>query len=206
LSRTAAVYGILLAAGESRRMGFPKPLLRIDGETYLERLVAAMRPAVDGLIIVLGAHREMISRAIPRGPGISTVTNPNYPDGQLSSLKVALRRIPENAAAVMVHLIDHPTVTSTTFSQMVETWRNSPAPILIARYRGRRGHPVIFERRLFDELLAAPDNQGARIVVNADPDRVTYCEVEDPGVSLDLDTPADLIAAGLEPPPVSHAR
>ena len=82
-------------------------------------------------------------------------------------------------------------------------WKRS-APILIARYHGRRGHPVLFAKRVFSELLAAPDGEGARFVVNADPARVVYVEVEDPGVTLDLDTPEDLKRAGLALPPADR--
>ncbi|HEY2663799.1 MAG TPA: NTP transferase domain-containing protein, partial [Candidatus Binataceae bacterium] len=72
--------------------------------------------------------------------------------------------------------------------------------ILAARHHGRRGHPVIFSRALFDELLDAPEDHGARAVVNRVPSRVAYFEVEDSGVTLDLDTPADLKAAGVDLP------
>ena len=73
----------------------------------------------------------------------------------------------------------------------------SGKPIVIARYQGRRGHPVLFERSLFQELLDAPEDQGARVVVNADASRVGYVDVDDAGTVLDLDTPADLVRAGL---------
>jgi molybdenum cofactor cytidylyltransferase len=180
-------------------MGFPKPLLRIGSETYLQHLAAAMLHAVDRLVVVLGAHTERIQPSLPADPRITVVKNVAFARGQLSSLKVALANVAD-ASAVMVHLIDHPRVRAETFSAIVEHYQGEGKPIVIARCKGRRGHPVIFDRSVFPELLAAPEDQGARAVVNADPDRIAYCEVEDDGVLIDLDTPADLERVGLIKP------
>ena len=72
---------------------------------------------------------------------------------------------------------------------------------MIARHDGHRGHPVIFDRTMFAELQSAPEEEGARYVVNADASRVAYVDLDDPGINLDLDTPSDLARAGLPPPP-----
>ena len=199
------IYGVLLAAGESRRMGFPKPLLRIGSETYLEHLTTAMLDAVDRLIIVLGAHIDKIRPTLPDDPRITVVENPNYVRGQLSSLKVALAQATD-AQAIVMHLIDHPQVKAATFRAVVEYYERLRKPIVIARCEGRRGHPVIFDRAVFQELLEAPEAEGARVVVNADPLRVAYCDVADGGVVLDLDTPADLARAGMRGPDQSRNR
>jgi len=195
------VEGILLAAGESRRMGFPKPLLRLNSHTFIEHAALAMLDSVAQLIIVLGAHAERVRAAIPRDSRVTVVDNPDWRQGQLSSLRTGLCAIGRDAAAAMVHLTDHPTVQPATYSALASEFGRSPTQILIARHHGRRGHPVIFARGIFDELMVAPNEGGARVVVNADPSRVAYLEVDDPGVTLDLDTPADLARAGLPPPP-----
>jgi molybdenum cofactor cytidylyltransferase len=197
----APIGGILLAAGESRRMGFPKPLLKIGAQTFVERAARAMLSVVEPLVVVLGAHAGRIRPAVPRDARIAIVENPDFARGQLSSLKVGLRAIPPRCAAAMVHLADHPTVAPATFRAVAAEYARSRGKIVVARYAGRRGHPVLFDRALFPELLDAPDEQGARFVVNADPARVAYVEVDDPGVTLDLDTPEDLRGAGLAPPP-----
>ncbi len=180
-------------------MGFPKALLRIDGETYLQHLAATMLTSVDHLVVVLGAHIERIRRTVPQDLRLTVAENRNYKRGQLSSLKVALRQAGD-ASAVMMHLIDHPRVKGETFRAVVEEYERTGKPIVIARYDGRRGHPVLFDRSVFGELLAAPEDQGARVVVNADPSRVAYCDVNDEGILLDLDTPADVSRAGLAGP------
>jgi molybdenum cofactor cytidylyltransferase len=195
--RTKRIEGILLAAGESRRMGFPKPLLRLNGETYLSHIAASMLVTVERLIIVLGAHRDAVMAVVPADKRISVIDNPNYAMGQLSSIKAGLRAVSAQADAAIVHLVDHPTVLPETFGRLAAEYQLSGKPILVARCRGHRGHPVLFDRSVFDELQQAPIEVGARAVVKANTDRVIYVDVDDPGVLLDLDTPADLAQAGL---------
>jgi molybdenum cofactor cytidylyltransferase len=92
-------------------------------------------------------------------------------------------------------------VRAETFAAVVDSYWRVGKPIAIARHQGRRGHPVLFAREMFVELAAAPEDQGARAVVAADPSRVSYVDVDDPGVLTDLDTPEDLERAGLARPP-----
>ncbi|MGA2411716.1 MAG: nucleotidyltransferase family protein [Candidatus Binataceae bacterium] len=194
------VEGLLLAAGESRRMGYPKPLLIVDGLTFIAKSAAAMLAVTSRLIVVLGAHADRVRAAMPRDQRVVAAMNPDFSRGQLSSLKAGLAHISPDADAVIVHLADHPLVRLATFEALMAEYERSQKPIVIARYEGRRGHPVIFARSLFGELLAAPEDQGARVVVNADPSRIAYLESGDPGTVLDLDTPADLAQAGLAVP------
>ncbi len=193
--------GIILAAGESRRMGYPKPLLKIGGRTFIEQISETMLAVVPRLVIVIGAHRERVRAAIPRDARITIAENPDYSRGQLSSLKVGLAAVQADSAGAIVHLADHPAVRVETFRAIVDSYSRTGKPIVIARHDGRRGHPVIFDRALFPEILSAPEKEGARFVVNADASRVAYVDLDDPGINLDLDTPADLARAGLPPPP-----
>ncbi len=198
---SARFEAILLAAGESRRMGYPKPLLKLGSRTFIEILAAAMLQSVARLIVVVGAHGDAVRSAMPSDPRIAVVENPDYLRGQLSSIKVAVPHVGLDAAGALIHLADHPMVRAETFAAVIDGYRRVGRPIAIARYRGRRGHPVLFARELFGELAAAPEDQGARVVVAADPDRVAYIDVDDPGVLTDLDTPEDLDRAGLDRPP-----
>jgi molybdenum cofactor cytidylyltransferase len=192
--------GIILAAGESRRMGHPKPLLQIGGQTFIERIAESMLAVVPRLVIVLGAHCDRVRAAIPRDARIAIVENPNYACGQLSSLKVGLGALQPDSAGALVHLGDHPVVRLETFRAIVEFYYQTGKPIVVARHDGHRGHPVVFDRALFSELQSAPEEEGARHVVNADLSRVAYIDLDDPGINLDLDTPSDLERAGLPPP------
>ncbi len=202
--KTKRIEGILLAAGESRRMGFPKPLLRMNGETFMGRSAASMLATVERLIIVLGAHREAVTAAVPADDRISIVENPDYTLGQLSSIKAGLGAVSAHADAAIVHLVDHPTVLPETFRRLAHEYQSSGKPILVVRCRGGRGHPVLFDRSIFDELQQAPTDVGARAVVKANADRVIYLDVDDAGVLLDLDAPADLARAGLPPVPARY--
>jgi molybdenum cofactor cytidylyltransferase len=193
--------GIILAAGESRRMGFPKPLLKIAEQTFIERIAGSMLAVVPRLVIVLGAHSDRVRAAIPRDARIVIVENPNYSRGQLSSLKVGLSAVQLDSKGALIHLGDHPMVRAETFAAIVESYNQLDKPIVIARHEGRRGHPLIFDRAIFAELQSAPEEEGARHVVNVDASRVAYVDLNDPGINLDLDTPSDLARAGLPPPP-----
>jgi molybdenum cofactor cytidylyltransferase len=194
------IEGILLAAGESRRMGYPKPLLLIDGKTFIEKIAATMLAVVPRLVIVLGAHRDRVRAAIPHDERIEIVENPNYSLGQLSSLKIGLGALRTDSDGAIVHLADHPGVRVESFRAIVDSYERTGKPIVIARNGGRRGHPVLFDRSMFAELQNAPEGEGARHVVNADASRVEYVDLDDPGINLDLDTPADLARAGLPAP------
>jgi len=181
-------------------MGYPKPLLKVGDETFVAHLAAAMLPVVARLIIVVGAHADRVLPAITEDPRITVVDNPDWVRGQLSSIKAGIRALAPEVSAALIHLTDHPMVKATTFAAVVDAHRQSGKPIVIARHDGRRGHPVLFDRSMFTELLDAPEDQGARVVVNADASRIVYADVDDPGILLDLDTPEDLARAGFELP------
>jgi molybdenum cofactor cytidylyltransferase len=191
----------LLAAGESRRMGYPKPLLKIGERTFVEHTIVTMLEVVPKLVVVLGAYAERIRAAIPQDPRVIVAENHEFSRGQLSSLRAGIEELPVEIDGVMVHLTDHPTVRPDTFRAVLKRYGQGGEQIVISRYQERRGHPLIFDRSVFDELLHTRDSDGAHAVVNADPSRVTYVEVDDPGVVLDLDTPEDLAGAGLGSPP-----
>jgi molybdenum cofactor cytidylyltransferase len=195
-----AIEGILLAAGESRRMGYPKPLLKVGDETFVAHLAAAMLKVVAHLTVVVGAHSDRVRPAIPADTRIRVVNNPDWVRGQLTSIKAGVRALPPEASAAIIHLTDHPTVKAETFAAVLDAYRQSGKPIVIARHAGHRGHPVLFDRSMFPELLDAPEEQGARVVVNADASRVVYTDVDDPGILLDLDTPEELARAGFALP------
>src|SRR5271168_358044 len=136
------IEGILLAAGESRRMGYPKPLLPIDGKTFIEKIAATMLAVVPRLVIVIGAHGDRVRAAIPRDRRIEVVENPDHSRGQLSSLKIGLAAIQTGCAGVLVHLADHPMARVGSFRAVVDSYERTLKPIVIARSGGQRGHPV----------------------------------------------------------------
>src|SRR5712691_5579332 len=144
------ISGIILSAGESRRMGSPKALLRYQGKTFIERICNAYLTAnIDELIVVLGARADELRRALPAHPTLRTVVNPRYFQGQLSSLMTGIGALSSESEAVIVNLVDHPLVTAETIKALIASFRAAPLPILIAAYQGRRGHPVLFSSQVY---------------------------------------------------------
>jgi molybdenum cofactor cytidylyltransferase len=183
--------GVILSAGRSQRMGRPKALLEYGGATFLERIVGLASAAhLEPIKIVVSGHGDRIEQRHPQFAAM--LINNDRPElGQLHSLHLALRSLPDECDGAMVFLIDHPAVKDTTLTEMITTFARGPAQIIIPICKGRRGHPVIFRRSVFADLFSAPLETGARHVVRARPKDVALVEVGDPGIYRDIDTPAD---------------
>ena len=185
------IAAVILSAGESSRMGRSKALLPIDGETFIEKIVGALaRSRVGKIIVVLGHDADELRRQIEFLP-VTILINQDYRLGQISSLQVAVRYLDkdENCDGMLVHLVDHPYIDGALVDLMIERFHASKKLIVVPRYHGKRGHPVIFSRALFAELLNAPLDQGAKAVVNAHRDETLEIETDDAGIAVDIDTP-----------------
>ncbi|HUX06178.1 MAG TPA: nucleotidyltransferase family protein, partial [Acidobacteriota bacterium] len=188
---TERIAGIILAAGLSKRMGRPKALLQIGGETFLARIVRLARAAgLDPLRIVVSEHRALIEKALPELAD-HLITNDHPELGQLRSLRLGLRSLSQNCTGAMMFLVDHPKMQPATLQKIVRAFKKGKGEIILPVHAGRRGHPVIFGRAVFEELLEAPLDKGARHVVRSRPDRVCEVEVDDAGILADIDTPGD---------------
>ncbi len=183
------INAVVLAGGESRRMGMPKPLLRFRNTTFLEQIIFVLRQArIDRTTVVLGAKAETIARSVDLS-GTEVVVNHEYRKGQLSSLVAALRTVPAEAEAIVLCLVDNPFVTPEIVDKVIGVFRETNGPIVIPLHNGRRGHPALFARSVFDELIHAPATEGARHVVHVNPERVIEVEVPDDAVVVRIDTP-----------------
>jgi molybdenum cofactor cytidylyltransferase len=185
------IVAVILSGGESSRMGSPKALLTIDGQTFIERIVSALKASnVGKIVVVLGHHAKEIGSRIRHLP-VTVEINNDYKKGQLSSLTAALQSLgkAEGVDGVLVHLVDHPFLSSNVVNKMIEGFYESKKLIVVPRYENRRGHPVIFSRDLFPELLEAPLDQGAKTVVHAHREETLEIEAEEKGVIIDIDTP-----------------
>jgi len=198
---TGRFAGVVLAGGDSRRMGRPKAGLALGGRTFLACVVESLAGArVAPIVVVAGRHADAVRAALPEASEAEVVVNPDPDRGQLASLRIALAHLAargETLAGAVVALVDHPAVRPETVRALVDALSapaRTGAAIAIPSHGGRRGHPVAFARSLWDELAAAPDDIGARAVVRRDPKRVCVVDVDDPGVLVDVDTPADLAA------------
>jgi len=187
------VVAVVLSAGESRRMGSPKALLPIGGKTFIEHIVASLeRTRVGKIIVVLGHNAEGIRSQVAHLP-VTWVVNKDYAKGQLSSLIAAVRSLQESTGApqidgILVHLVDHPFLDSRLVNEMIDRFYESKKLIVLPRYQGRRGHPVIFSEALFAELLRTPPEEGAKVVVRAHRNETLEIETGEEGVTVDIDT------------------
>jgi molybdenum cofactor cytidylyltransferase len=180
-----SVAGIILAAGESRRMGSPKALLRFRDESFLDTLIGLFAAHCAPVIVVLGAHAEEIRRGTARPA--TFVVNPDYRRGQTSSMQCGLRAVPADAEGVLFTLVDHPSVETGTIDALLRT----PSPLVrVPRYREQRGHPIWFARDLIAEFLGLPENGAARDVVRAHVAETEFIDVDDSGIRADIDDPA----------------
>jgi molybdenum cofactor cytidylyltransferase len=171
-------------------MGADKALLAYRGRTFLETLAATLGEAgIERVAVVLGCHAEEIRRAVSL-PGAEMIVNRDYARGQTSSLQAGLRGLEgADLEAVVLCLVDHPAVSAATIRTLLQSFRESAAPVVIPTYQGRRGHPVLLARTLFDELLRLGAEDAANVVVRAHRAATRFVEVDDPGILVDVDDP-----------------
>lgn len=181
--------GIILAAGESRRMGMPKALLTYQGETLLDRWIRLFSPCCSEVIAVLGRQHDFIRARIQQGGCARLIINPAPERGQFSSLKCALQQLPEEAAGFMFTPVDYPSVRASTVAALAAAFRATGSPVVMPRYGGRAGHPVCCARAIAEEMLREPDDSQARIVLRRHAAEVLYVDVPDQGILVDVDDP-----------------
>jgi molybdenum cofactor cytidylyltransferase len=188
---------IVLAAGDSTRMGRPKALLPDpEGRPFVARLVRTFAAAgVREVIVVTGSLHAAIADALagdqpPIAPRL--VNNPQPALGQVSSLWIGLDAATKlGVDGVLMTLVDIPLVRPSTIQKVIDGWTGSRAPIVRPAVGDRHGHPVLFDQSVFDALRHAPITEGAKAVVHANADRIVNVQVEDEGCLLDVDTPVD---------------
>ena len=188
--------GVILAAGDSTRMGSPKATLATpDGRTFVTRIVGTLREAgVTDLVVVTGRHHDAVVDAIARELSIAPriVRNPDPSRGQLSSLLAGMDLVvTRSSEGVMMTLVDVPLVRVSTVAAVIEAWRERRAAIVRPAIGDRHGHPVIFDRAILDELRAAPLDAGAKSIVRAHAAEIVNVPVDDEGCVTDVDTRAD---------------
>jgi molybdenum cofactor cytidylyltransferase len=186
------IPAIVLAAGKSSRMGRPKANLPLEGgETFLSRIVRTFHAAaVDDVVVVIGHDADAIVAAFsPTGGTARFVINPDYENGQLSSLLRGLNAVDRpGVSAALVTLVDVPLVRAETVRAVLDHYHRTGAPIVRPVRRQEHGHPVLIGRTLFDELRRADPSAGAKAVVRAHASALGDVDVDDGGAFRDIDT------------------
>jgi molybdenum cofactor cytidylyltransferase len=146
------IHGIVLAAGASSRMREPKPLLEVDGITFLERAVHLLRDGGCTYVIAVVTD-DLWTERLADVSGALVVINDGENTEQIDSLRLGIGHLPEDSDAVLVLPVDFPRVQASTVTKMVEAAARSDAPILNPSYNGVAGHPVVFSKRIYPERL-----------------------------------------------------
>jgi molybdenum cofactor cytidylyltransferase len=200
-SPAEATYGraaaIVLAAGSSTRMGMPKQLLPWGDLTLVGAVVRALQASdVAAVVVVTGREREAVEAAVaaarlPNGAPVMAVFNPDFAQGEMAlSLQVGLAALPANCLAAVVALADQPELRPELVDLLLQRWRQTQAPVIAPLYLGRRGHPIVFDRVVWPEIMALPPQANPRRLLQS-LGRLEAVPVEDASILIDLDTPED---------------
>jgi len=187
-------------------MGSPKALLAYQGRPFLEHLLeVTVHPKIGVRRVVLGAHAEPIAKNIVLAAD-EIVINPDWENGQLSSIQAALRSLratgqmanegtTQGTDGLLLCLIDHPLISGALVNELIQQFYATRGKIVLPKYEGRRGHPVIFPAALYEELMRAPMDKGARAVVWAHAADVLEVPTNEEGCILNLNDPETLLRA-----------
>ena len=194
--RRARIAALILAAGQSRRMGADnKLLLELDGKPMVRHVAERVLASAAAPVTVVLGHQPDAVRAALAGLDVGFVENPDFGDGLSSSLKVGLSTVPDSADGALVCLGDMPGISGALIDKLIAGFNPVEGRAILApTRRGRRGNPVLWARRFFDELMALSGDTGAKHLIGLYGEFLTEIEAPDDGVLIDLDTPAALAA------------
>ena len=172
-------------------MGTPKAMLDAGGRTFLERVVHALRDGgCAGILVALPTQKGPVA-AKAAGAGAVVVTNPSPDDGPIGSLRAALRSLDPDVEGVAYCPVDYPLLQADTVRSVISEFHSSASPLALPSFKGKRGHPVVLRRTLFDELLYDDLPQGAKTVVYRHLETATVVETGDEGAVIDIDDLTD---------------
>lgn len=186
------ISAIILAAGQSRRMGQPKMLLPWGNRTVLEQVVATfLKAGVEEIVIVTGAEQKQVEKAIVGYP-VRAAHNSDYATGEmLSSLQCGLRELPAETQASLIGLGDQPQVRGESIRSICDAYLHRPSELIVPSFQMRRGHPWLIARTLWEEILALRPPKTPRDFLNHHAGDILYINMATSTILADLDTPED---------------
>ena len=205
MSRAPSWCGVILAAGESSRMGSDKALLpwppdatgvRFSGETFVSAAIRSLSPFTDQVMVVAGNNYPTIAPAVYAAGG-SLVRNPQPERGQFSSLRVGLQEVLNlGRDAAMITLVDRPPASAFTLRKLKDAFEAAALEIwaVVPEFNGRHGHPFLAGREMIEAFLRAPATSNAREVEHQHLQRISFVAVDDVHVTMNVNTPADYAA------------
>ena len=220
MGRTQSLCGVILAAGDSSRMGRDKALLpwpplagasasatpRIATGTFLSAAIRLFFSHVDVVLVVVGKNEAALAPVVYAN-GASLVVNPDPARGQFSSLRVGLQEVLNRGRdAAMVTLVDRPPVRMETIERLESAFERATTQrkwAVIPEYQGKHGHPILVGREMMEAFLRAPETSDARDVEHAHLSQIEYVPVDDPLVAINVDTPEQYAALPPQLPPSS---
>jgi len=187
IDKTVMVSAILLAAGESKRMGRAKLLLPFDGSTVLVRTIANLLSSkVDEVIVVLGARAQEIKKVLAGLPA-KVVFNPDYHQGMSTSLIAGLKQVNSKAQRIIVALADQPLIDKKIYNRLIEESLACDKGIIVPVYQAKIGNPIIFSKKYKTELLGLKGDVGGREIVKQHPDDILEVAVDSGSINMDID-------------------
>ena len=188
--------GIILAAGDSKRFGRPKQLLRLEDRYLIEWVLdAALNSKLTRIVLVLGHAHDKILQALDQKlqhTKIHIEINPDFKKGQSTSLRAGLSKVKDHFAAAMFLLADQPMLNPTIINTLLESFWSSDKDICVPIYRGQRKNPTLFDQRFYKQLMGIRGDIGARELIDENPHNVLCVEIDNPLCFSDIDTQQDV--------------
>jgi len=187
------ISAIVLAAGESKRMGTQKLLLPFSGDTVVGHIVhQIVKSQIDQVWVVTGCDQEGVQKTLSDKP-VSFAHNPDYARGMLSSVRCDIKALSQTSDACMAVLGDQPSLTSALINELIQAFHATPLGLVVPSYEGRRGHPLLVSSIYFEEILSRFDDVGLRGLLHVYPDQVKEHPVSSDIVLSDMDYPSDYL-------------
>ena len=186
------ISAIILAAGQSKRMGQPKMLLPWGKMTVIEQVITTFLSAgLKDILIVTGGAEEEVLKGVTGYP-VRQIRNPDYATGEmLSSLLCGVRTMSARTQATLIGLGDQPQIQEGSVRAICDVYRSSKSELIVPSFQMKRGHPWLVARPLWDEMLAIEPPETLRDFLNRHADAIQYVKLDTPTILADLDTPED---------------